>query len=414
MGLFKNRLLLLLLLILPIITLFLGFINDEDLSTGGAEWDFNLTWPVVEDFTNLTFKNASEYTRHFPLHYFLLSLINNLFQDSETVRLFYVFFSLLLPIFLFLNLRKIYNCEKINILLFSFSFLYLPLLRSEAIWSNSHLTATIFLLIANFFYLKGLEKKNISYKIMNLIFSALATYCLQTYVILYLYYLLNYYLNDGVKNFIKFFIFSIFLGLPGLYFIYLNPRVSDVTITQDFFYTFTTYFSIIFFFICFFLFNPETIKTLKKSIFSLKFFDFIIIFLIIGFVIFNSDFTSYKSNLKGGGFFFKLSHFLFKNNLVFISSFILGLFTSYLIIKSNKNFLFIFLIMFLMILNFQIYQKYFEPLFLIILSVIYKNFLIINVINKLRNTLIFYSFLILYLIVAYINFLNQFSSKLVI
>ena len=70
--------------------------------------------------------------------------------------------------------------------------------------------------------------------------------------------------------------------------------------------------------------------------------------------------------------------------------------------------------MFLMTLNFQIYQKYFEPLFLIILSVIYKNFLIINVINKLRNTLIFYSFLILYFIVAYINFLNQFSSKLVI
>ena len=35
MGLFKNRLLILLLLILPIISLFLGFICDEDLSTGG-------------------------------------------------------------------------------------------------------------------------------------------------------------------------------------------------------------------------------------------------------------------------------------------------------------------------------------------------------------------------------------------
>ncbi len=414
MGLFKNRLLILLLLILPIISLFLGFISDEDLSTGGAKWDFNLTWPVVEDFTNLIFTNAHEYTRHFPLHYFLLSLINNLFQDSETVRLFYVFFSLLLPILLFLNLRKIYNCEKINILLFSFSFLYLPLLRSEAIWSNSHLTATIFFLVANFFYLKSLEKKNISYKIMNLTFSALATYCLQTYVILYLYYLFNYYLNDNLKNFIKFFIISIFFGLPGLYFIYLNPRVSDITITQDFFYTFTTYFSIIFFFTCFFLLNLETIKTLKKSFFSLKIFDFIIIFSIIALVIFNSDFTSYKSNLKGGGFFFKLSHFLFENNLVFISSFILGLLTSYLIIKNNNNFLFIFLIMFLMILNYQIYQKYFEPLFLIILSVIFKNFLVMNVLSNLRNTIIFYSFIILYLIVAYINFLNQFTYKLVI
>ena len=414
MELSKNRLLLLLLLILPIISLFLGFIFDEDLSTGGAEWDFNQTWPVVENFTNLIFTNANEHTRHFPLHYFLLSLINNLFLDSEKVRLFYVFFSLLLPIFLFLNLRKIYNCDKINILIFSISFLFLPLLRSEAIWSNSHLTATIFFLIANFFYIKGLEKKSISFKIMNLIFSALATYCLQTYVILYLYYLFNYYLNDSLRNFTRFFIISIFLGLPGLYFIYLNPRVSDLTITQDFFYTFTTYVSIIFFFICFFSLNSKTIKTLKKSIFSLKFFDFIIIFSVIGFVILNSDFASYKSNLKGGGFFFKLSHFLFENNLVFISSFVLGILTLYLIIKNDKNFLFIFLIMFLMILNFQIYQKYFEPLFLIILSVMYKNFLVVNILSKLKYTLMFYSFVILYFIVAYINFFNQFSYKLVI
>ena len=70
--------------------------------------------------------------------------------------------------------------------------------------------------------------------------------------------------------------------------------------------------------------------------------------------------------------------------------------------------------MFLMILNYQIYQKYFEPLFLIILSVIYKNFLVMNVLSKLRNTIIFYSFIILYFIVAYINFLNQFTYKLVI
>ena len=70
--------------------------------------------------------------------------------------------------------------------------------------------------------------------------------------------------------------------------------------------------------------------------------------------------------------------------------------------------------MFLMILNYQIYQKYFEPLFLIILSVIYKNFLVINVLSKLKNTLIFYSSIILYLIIAYINFLNQFTYKLVI
>ena len=70
--------------------------------------------------------------------------------------------------------------------------------------------------------------------------------------------------------------------------------------------------------------------------------------------------------------------------------------------------------MFLMILNFQIYQKYFEPLFLIILSIIYKNFLVMNVLSKLRNIFIFYSLIILYFIIAYINFLGQFTYKLVI
>ena len=414
MRLFKNRILLLLLIILPIISLFVGFINNEDLSTGGAKWDFNLTWPVVENFSNSIFTNVGEYTRHFPLHYFLLSLLNNLFKNSELVRLFYVFFSLLLPIFLFLNLRKIYDFEKINILIFSFSFLFLPIFRSEAIWSNSHLTATIFFLIANFFYLKGLEQKNIYYKAINLIFSAFATYCLQTYVILYLYYLINYYLKDNLKNFIKLFIISVFLGLPGLYFIYLNPRVSDLTISKDFYYTFATYISIMFFFICFLLFNSETIKTLKKNIITIKFYDIIIIFLIMGIVIFNLDYSILKSNLKGGGFFFKLSHFLFKSNIIFISSFILGLFISYLIIKNDINLIFIFFMMFFMVLNFQIYQKYFEPLFLIILSVIYKNFLIKNVLSKLRNILIFYTLIILYFIVAYINLYNKFSYKLVI
>ena len=163
---------------------------------------------------------------------------------------------MLLPIFLFLNLRKIYNCEKINILIFSFSFLYLPLLRSEAIWSNSHLTATIFFLIANFFYLKKFRKKNISYKIMNLIFSALATYCLQTYVILYLYYLFNYYLNDSLKNFIKFFIISIFLGYLD-YILYISIQEYQILpLHKTFLYIYNLFFNNIFLYM-FFSLNLE-------------------------------------------------------------------------------------------------------------------------------------------------------------
>ncbi len=414
MRLLKNRFSLLLLILIPILSLFIGFIFNEDLSTGGSKWDFNLTWTVVEKYSNLEFEDANEYTRHFPLHYFFLSFSHSIFNDQKLVRLFYLIFSFSLPIFLFLNLRKIYKFKEINLIIFSFSFLLIPLYRAEAIWANSHLTATIFFLIGNFFYLKSLEKNIFYFKLINLFFLALATYCLQTYVILYLYYLSKYFLNEKFRVFTSLFLFSCLLGIPGLYFIYLNPRTSNLTITQDFYYTFITNISIMFFFLCFLLCNVKTIKALKNEIFILKFWEILILFIVAGFVLINLDFNLLKSNLKGGGFFFKLSHFILKNNLIFIMSFLIGLFVSALIIKKEKKIFFIFLIMFLMALNFQIYQKYFEPLFLVMFCVLYKNFLLSNILNNLKNILSFYSLIVIYFIIAYINYLNNFSHKLVI
>jgi hypothetical protein len=69
------------------------------------------------------------------------------------------------------------------ILIFSFSFLFFPFFRSSALWPNAHLTALIFFLISNFFYLKAIEQNKYFYKNLNLFFLALATYTLQTYVI---------------------------------------------------------------------------------------------------------------------------------------------------------------------------------------------------------------------------------------
>ena len=137
-------------ILVPLITLFLGFAFNEDLSTGGARWDFNLTWPVVVNYSSLNFLGSDQFTRHMPLHYTFLALLNIVINDAYFVRLFYLFFSLLFPIFLYLNLSKIYDYNKITLLIFSFSFLFIPLFRSSAIWSNSHLTATIFFLIGNY------------------------------------------------------------------------------------------------------------------------------------------------------------------------------------------------------------------------------------------------------------------------
>mgnify|MGYP001299616034 CR=1 FL=1 len=409
----KKSIILLIFIFVSLVTLFFGFIFKEDLSTGGSSWDFNLTWPVVVNYSNFNFFGSDQFTRHMPLHYTFLALLNILFNDTHFVRLFYLFFSLLLPTFLYLNLSKIYEYDKLQLLIFSFSFLFIPLFRATAIWPNSHLTAAIFFMIGNYFFLKSKEKNALSNQLLNLLFLAFAIYSLQTYLILFLYYLCNYFSSEKFNNFIKLFIFSCLLGLPGLYFITLNPRISNITITHDIFYTLATNFSIIFFFLLFLLFNKETFKIFINKIRNLNKVEiFILIFLIV-FVYYNKNYFIFDSRLRGGGFFYKLSYFILNNNLIFLTSSLLGLITVYIAIKHETRFLYFIIIINLMALNFTIYQKYFEPLFLVVISILYKNFFINNILLSLKNTFIFFGLILVYFLVAYINFFSNFSLKLI-
>ena len=81
--------------LIPFLSLYFGFLFDEDLSTGGAKLDFYSTLPAVVDLSNFIFINFYEYTRHFPLHYFIVSIPYSIFGDVHTVRMVYLLFSLL-------------------------------------------------------------------------------------------------------------------------------------------------------------------------------------------------------------------------------------------------------------------------------------------------------------------------------
>ena len=419
----KENILILLLAIISIISIIIGFILNEDLSTGGAFNDFNLTWKIIIDYTNFGFMDNSEEvtTRHMPLHYLLLTSFYVILKDQYLVRLFYFFFSFLLPIFLYLNLAKIYNVNKLLLIVFSLSFLLIPLFRATAIWPNAHLTATIFFLIGNYFFLKSKENNFFIHKILNLLFLSFAIYSLQTYLILFLYYLYKYFLSEKLYNFIKLFLFGGLLSLPGLFFIMLNPRISELggMVTRDFFYTISVNFSIIFLFLSFLILNKENLKIIIDKIKIFKKKEIASIFILFCFAFYNQDLFIVKqvwsetSNIKlGGGFFYKLSYFVLNNNLIFISSFLLGLVVSYIIIKYEPKFLEIFIIINLMNLNYVIYQKYFEPLFLIIIIILFKNFLVANVIMNFKNILTFYVLIFLYFVIAYINNLSNFSYQL--
>ena len=414
--LIKNNIFLTILTIIPIITLLIGFAYNEDFSTGGASWDFNLTWPIIVDYSNFNFTVADDQftMTHMPLHYALLSFLYSIFNDQDIVRIIYLCLSLLLPFFLYLNLTKIYNQDKFILIIFSISFLFFPLFRASAIWSNSHLTATIFFLIGNYFHLKSKEENVFVYKIFNLLFLSFAIYSIQSYLILFLYYLYNYFSSEKFNNFIKLFLFSAILALPGLFFIIMNPKLAAVKsyITQDFLSTILTNFSIIFFFLSFLLINKKNISIILNKIKVLKKIEIIGILFLIVFVFYIQQFLYFDSRLRGGGFFNKLSYLVLNNNFIFIVSSILGLITTYIITKRDPKFLYVIIIMNLMSLNYIIYQKYFEPLFLIIIAILFKNFLINNILSTFKNTLLFYGIIFLYFIIGYINYSNKLTYQL--
>jgi len=406
---YEKKIFLLISLFIPIISLFIGFIWNEDLSTGGSSWDFNLTWSVIQNYANFNFFGAAEFTRHVPLHYIFLSFIYNLTNDQYLVRIFYLFFSLLLPIFLYLNLIKIYNYNKLGIFLFSFSLLFLPYFRATAIWPNAHLTAVIFLVISNFFFLKSINKQSTYFRYLNLFFLALATYSLQTYVLLFAYYLINYFYSEKISNFIKLFLFCCLMGLPGLYFIGLNERIAHISITPNLFNNITINFSIMFFYFVFFLFNKQNILLVVNELKNIKKLDFFFLILIFIFIVYNLDQSILSSRYRGGGFFYKASHFLFKNNIIFVVSFFFGLLVSYLLIKENHKILYVIILMNLLALNFHIYQKYFEPLFLIMIMILFKSSLVKNILLNIKNILFFYVILICYFLTSYVNQIYKFS-----
>ncbi len=403
----NNNIDLSLIIFLYILSLSIGLLIDEDLSTGGSSRDFFGTWPAIVDFSNNKFNTITEYTRHVPLHYFLMSIIYKFIDNQYSVRIIYVSFSLLLPFFLYLNLKKIYNYPNINLLLISFSLILLPYFRSSAIWPNAHLTALIFLSISNFFYLKSVIDKKKIYCFLNLLFLAFATYSLQTYVIFYLFYLYFYLINLKKKDFFILFIFCIILSLPGIFLLLVNERVSNITVSKDFFYTIATNFSLIGFFFLILLFNKENFFVIKEKFFEFNKFEIIIILIFFFFVILN---FTYDGVHGGGGFYFKISKFLFDNNIIFFVSFLIGLILSIIFVKIDKNFLFLLFLINALNLNYAIYQKYFEPVFLVMILIFYKNLLIDNILKDKRNVYYFNIILVLYFILAQINGYFNFSK----
>ena len=344
---------------------------------------------------------------NFPLHNIIFSQIY-FFNDSLKNYLFIVFIiSLLLPVIFFHCLQtKFKNINKYNLILLSSLIYILPAFQYSAIWGNNHIIALIFLTVGIFFHLKlkDCNYKSFKYYFLTVFFSSLACYTRQYYVFFFLYLLLDFYLEFKIKYFLLNSIFLLILASPGLIFLYNNHvllTAMDQNVTNFtsailisasiiLFYLFP-------FFIQYFINLPKAKKKIKKF-FNLKIFLFSLLVTISCIYSFE-----YKVTV-GGGIFYKIFILILKNKILFFCSSFIGIYS--ILFFSEKNLKNIFLSILLLstfTTGFFVFQKYFEPMFLILFLIYFDNNKILNSIKKNNFIYVFY-FVGYYLISNYIYF----------
>ena len=344
---------------------------------------------------------------NFPLHNIIFSQIY-FFNDSLKNYLLIVFiFSLSLPIIFFLCLRtRFKNINKYKLILLSSIIYLLPAFQYSAIWGNNHIIALIFLTIGIFFHLKlkDYNYNSFKYYFLTVFFVSLACYTRQYYAFFFLYLLLDFYLGIKIKYFLLNGIFLLILASPGLIFLFNNPLVvfgygqeitnftSSILISAS-----IVLFYLLPFFIQYLINLPKTEKKIKE-LFNLKKFLFSLFITICCIYSFEYKVTA------GGGIFYKISILILKSKILFFCSSFIGIYSILFFSEKNiKNIFLSILILSTFTTGIFIFQKYFEPMFLILFLIYFDKNKILQSIEKNNFFYIFY-FIGYYLISNYIYF----------
>lgn len=383
------------------VTLLVSFFINEDGHGNGGFGDFRDTWGYVQELQNQFVLNVNpiEWTRHFPVHYLLLSFLANIFNDKEAVRFIYYLLGSTVP-FIFYKILKLKNksCDtRIAILLSSLIF-FIPAYRYMSIWANAHITATIFFLISIYFLFKYQDSKtkNLYYLLLHVCFIYLTAYTIQYYAIFGLFFFIFYFkFNFSKENFLLFFFITI-LAIPGLYFIYKYPAhfnsiqtnflISNVILSN------TAMLSL--------YLTPIILINLiyNKRIFMGRA-TIISFFASISLTIFLVLFFDANQWHIGGGIPYALSTIIF-NNLIFfyICSFLSTFFLILLAHENLNNFLLVAISVFIFSSS-SLYQRYYEPFFYIILFLLFNTKFLTIFKEKITPCI----FLLIYYIMYYLG-----------
>lgn len=381
-------------LLIFLFTLIFSFLLDFDISNGGASRDLHYHWKYIinlnQDISILlkqdhSYKNG--FTQHYPLHHIIISRFDFLSTNVKTYLNFYFLFSLHLPILFYYCVKNRFPEIDNNKAIFISSIIYfLPNYQSSAIWGNTHISS-LFFFLGSIYFLNNLEKKEETKTNFNIFFvvffMACAAYVRQYYIIFFPYLFIFIYINTKFKNTVFFCLVSFFLSIPGLFFYISNPMLLGGLLTQstDFKSSILIVFSIMSVYLFPLYFSnlkyntKKTLELFKNKKFSILFsFSTIIIF----YIFLNFNYTGYL----GGGFFYKISKVLIGNNLLFFVITLISLFLCfYYFGKRLSDIILIITLSISFSTGYVIFQKYFEPMFLIIIFLLIDRKLVKKIFN---------------------------------
>ena len=401
-------------------SLIVGFLFNENLNYGSYYDWINVYLPPINDFSNNFYNTLINFDtygqRHSPVYLIFLSFFLRLGLDLEVIRLLHLHLCLILILLFYYCLKlRFQNIDKSTLQLLSMFIFLSPTFRSLAIWPDSRLPGLMVFVLSIYFFLKFVKKKDFS-KTINAWLSAfsliLSAYISPNFSLFAFFTYFFFFKHLEIKNFCLLIFLSIILSIPMFYYIFIM-EVNFMTAgktpgidrnSSDFSFNFSDKFliiSTIFLFhilpIIYFIIDYKKLSYFIKS----KLIYFLPIFVILIY------FFDYRPEFTGGGFFYQLSIFIFENNYFFYLISFFSLFWLYYISSvSKQNF---FLILIIIISNIQntIYHKYYEPLILILVFLLFQNLKYSNFFSEKLNLLYLYifSFFYIFLRVYKITFL---------
>jgi len=208
------------------------------------------------------------------------------------------------------------------------------------------------------------------------------------------------------KKIIYITLLNVILSLPAIYFVITHKlyflEAEGVSLSKKELYNpfnkILLISTIIFYYIIPFISFKYLIKNFHSNI-NIKVFTIIFTSSLIIISLFNYSTINYF----GGGFFFKLSHYIIKNNSLTYLVFLLSLlfFYTYNFFKIKNLIILICLMLFNT--QFTIYHKYFDPLIIMIVFLLISSNLLTEFFKRNNFKIKFYFFIISYYLIALIS-----------